>query len=1410
MKQFRDAKGRFVRGAGGGGGGGGGGGAEAPDSLRSNQLARYIDALCEGEIRGLVNGLKSVYINGTPLENADGSQNFGGIDLQWRNGTLTQTPMDGFSGTEIENYVGTEVKAALPITRTLNNQTCKEVRVTVAVPGLTSYDSNGNINGSFVSFDIAVQNNGGGFVTMVTDTISGKTQSKYKRAYRLKLPGSGPWDIRVTRTTPDSTSSKVQNSLFFDAFTGIVPSVVAYINTAVVGVALNAQQFTGVPERGYEIYGRIIQVPTNYDPLTRAYSGAWDGSFKMAWSDNPAWCFYDMLTQPRFGLGDFVDASTVDKWSLYTIGKYCDQMVPNGMGGTEPRFSCNLVLQSREDAYKVIQNMASIFRAIAYWGAAGVIAVQDRPGDVAAVYTNANVIDGKFTYQGSSTNVRHTVALVAWSDPNDGYKQTVEYVQDDELVEKYGIIQMEVTAFGCTSRAQAHRYGRWALLTEKIETETVSFSCGFDGLETGTGAGLYPGAVIQTSDILRAGKRMGGRLKDGNTTTVLQLDSPVTLIAGKQYRVLVAMPEGKPLEREVINVTGEVQQLTLASALPQTPAVDAVFALVETDSVELEMWRVLGVVESDTGALECTAIKHNPSKYDSVELGFALDEIPISNISARPSAPTGLTFVVAQRSLDGSVSNLTGTLSWEGNAAKYRVSYRFEKEAWVSMETQEQSIDVPNLQIGQYEFAVTAVSALGITSMQATLTHAVTPQPIQLPDIAGLMMEGTYITDTAKFKWNAVAGATGYEVKIEAGGQVRRTVSVGDALRFDYASADMRVDGGPWRSYTFSVRAVGKWGSASSWASLAAGNPQIAALQGIKIESGIKTGYFSCAAPVEDDFAGIIIWLSTDPACSPVPANQVYEGQDTFVTLSHLSDGTPLAGGTTYYLRAAGYDTFGMDSLNVSTSMAFEVYSLVPDANSVGLTQFASGLEPVTIVTGATLPTVKSTSTIMWKGKLYRWNGSAYVSSVAAGDVTGQITSTQIADDAITSPKIAANAVTASELAADAVVAGKIAAAAISTREIAANAVTADKIAANAVTASEIAADAVVAGKIAAAAISTREIATNAVTADKIAANSITGDKLVVNSITGDKLVANTITGDKIQAGTVTANLLQSGTGGGNLLPNSAFAAQYTDSNDRKQADGWVFETRETGGTSFGGIGIVGGPYSIDGVNVLQIYQGTARPSNGAAGYRAECAVVGGAFYEASVYTGASACTAFCVVEFFDAAGNNLNASFSTSGNNSEQRGAGGSFATLKRVFGIGQAPAGAVRARFWMQKTANPSKDGLAGFVQPYFGVANGPSQSQPSPWSPSGVGTQIHGGVLKTGTVTADRLAVTSLSAITANLGYVNAGAININNRFIVDGDGTTTIKSASSGARVEMNNSLICVYDGNGALRVRLGIW
>jgi predicted phage tail protein len=349
-----------------------------------------------------------------------------------------------------------------------------------------------------------------------TDIISGKTISRYQKSYSIALPAGGPWDVRLRRITDDATTANIQNKTYWDSYTEIIDAKLRYPNSAICGIEIDAQQFNNIPSRGYEIDGILIKVPVNYDPITRTYSGVWNGTFKTAWSNNPAWVFYDLITTNRYGLGDFIAESQVDKWALYQIAQYCDEMIDDGFGASEPRFTVNLYLQTREEAYRVLNNLASTFRAINYWSSGAVTTVQDAPSDPIALFTAANVIGGAFNYQGSSARTRHTVALVSWNDPEDSYAQKVEYVADDEGIARYGVQQTDVVAFGCTSRGQAHRFGKSILYTERMESEVISFRTGLDGVL------VYPGAVINTHDVIRAGKRFGGRI-------MAATDSDITL-----------------------------------------------------------------------------------------------------------------------------------------------------------------------------------------------------------------------------------------------------------------------------------------------------------------------------------------------------------------------------------------------------------------------------------------------------------------------------------------------------------------------------------------------------------------------------------------------------------------------------------------------------------------------------------------------------------------------------------------------------------------------------------------------------------------------------------------------------------------------------------------------------------------
>lgn len=721
MKPLRD-----IRGAGGGGGKGGGGGAsqrtpvEAPDSLRSRQYARVIDAVCEGEVVGLVNGLKSVYLDDTPVQNADGSYNFSGVTLATRNGTQSQSYIEGFSSVEAEVPVATPVTTAAPVVRSVSDTGVDAIRVTLSTSGLSFQDpTNGDISGTSVNLAIDLQSNGGGYVEVVNTTISGKTSSKYQRAFLVPVSGSGPWDIRVRRITADSAQSNLRNATSFDSFTKVFYSKLKYPNTALVALSVDSEKFRSIPVRGYEMLGLILQVPSNYDAATRTYTGTWDGTFQLAWSNNPAWCFYELVTNERYGLGDFIDASQVDKWALYQIAQYCDELVDDGFGGQEPRYTCNLYIQTREEAYKVIQSMAAIFAGLTFWGSGAITAIQDSPADPVASFTAANVINGAFSYSGSSVKTRHTVALVSWNDPADRYRQKIEYVADEEGIARYGVVQTEVIALGCTSRGQAHRFGRSILYTERRETETISFRAGLDGLS------IYPGEVIQTSDPVRAGVRLGGRLLAA-TTTAFTLDAPVTIAADQTYTLWCVLPDGSVESRAVITGAGTTDALTVGTAFTTAPQTFSVWVLAASNLAP-ETWRVISITEVQDGdgaatQAEITALKYSAAKYAEIESGIVLEPVATSTLNAIPAVPTQF---LAAESLYLAAPDVVGvriTASWLGSAPGYELQYRRENGNWAAITTSASSVDIQPVDAGNYEFSLVAVNAIGRRSPPVSYT----------------------------------------------------------------------------------------------------------------------------------------------------------------------------------------------------------------------------------------------------------------------------------------------------------------------------------------------------------------------------------------------------------------------------------------------------------------------------------------------------------------------------------------------------------------------------------------------------------------------------------------------------------------------------------------------------------------
>ncbi len=710
--------------------------SETANTLRSSATSRVVIAMCEGEIGGLVDGHKSVYFGDTPLQASDGTYNFQGVTVETRNGTPDQTYLAGFPAVENDVSVEADVTFTGAITRRIDNASANAARVRVQLTqGLMSQNSStGDLNASSVSVAIEVRPSGGVFTRLVEDTITGKTTSAYEKTYRVDLTGSAPWDLRVVRLTADSETAYLRNATRWSSYTEIIDRKCTYPNTALLGVAVDGQKFgSSVPTLSAEIYGRILLVPANYDPATRAYTGIWDGTFKLAWSDNAAWCFYDMILNPRYGLG-IADSGL--KWYLYEIAQYCDGMVPDGYGGLEPRFTCNLVLNTQEDAYQVISSLASIFRGMAYWASGSVACSQDRPEGASHLVTPAHVVDGALSYGGTDLKSRHTVCLVTWNDPSDGGKTAVEVVEDAAGIRRYGWRQTDKVSVGCRSRGQARRCGKWVLETELNETDTLTF---VGGLQY---ADAMPGSILKVLDPEIADVRHSGAVKSALVDQVV-LDAPVTIEAGEAYLLSVVLPEGTVADASVVNAPGETDTLDLAAPLSAAPLPNAMWTL-SYGEAEARYFRVLANRETKPHLYEISAVEHDPNKYARVEENFAFDAPTTSRVPTGPlAAPTGLS--MAEYLYTQGTGMAAGVLfSWaqasDARALLAEVQVQRPGEEYSDPKTTSQcSLDIRELSPGPHSFRVRWVSRLGSTSPWATLaTVNVTGLSQPLPDVTGL------------------------------------------------------------------------------------------------------------------------------------------------------------------------------------------------------------------------------------------------------------------------------------------------------------------------------------------------------------------------------------------------------------------------------------------------------------------------------------------------------------------------------------------------------------------------------------------------------------------------------------------------------------------------------------------------
>ena len=750
-----------IQGAGGGGGKGGGRSSrtpiEADDSLQSEQFAHVLDLLCEGEIEGLDNGTRSIFLDDTPVSNADGSYNFQNFIIVTRNGTQAQSyiPVPAGGGNiESEQNVGTKVENGTPITRQITDTDIDRVRVTINVPALQRITDEGDILGHSVSLRIDVQYNGGGFNTYLSDTISGKSSSLYQRDYLLDLDGSFPVDIRVVRTSANESSTKKASDIFWSAYTEIQDDKLRYPNSALIGLRFSAKQFSSVPTRKYLIRGMKVKIPSNatVDTTTHlgriTYSGTWDGTFQAAtWTNDPAWCLYDLLIdQRRYGVG--VDESTLDKFDFFSVSQYCNSLVDDGKGGQEPRFSLNILINSRDEVYNVIQQLTSVFRGIAYYGAGSLVLRQDKPTDAQYLLGPANVIDGLFTYTGTAEKTRHTCATVGWQSYDNNGEIEYEYVEDAEAVAKYGIINKDIRALGCYSQGQAHRLGKWTLLSEKNITESCSFAVAID-----SGIVITPGMVVDIADPLRAGTRRSGRVSSA-TTTVITVDSDTNLSVNlaASPTISVMMPTGLVETKTISSISGTA--ITVSEAFSEAPNAAAVW-LIQTSDIQSQQFRVVSVADNNDGTVGVTALAYNESIYNAVEQDVALTARDITNLSGIPPAPEGLsgTEFLYQ---EGQTVHTGFDLSWSHkrlNVNEFEVKYRIDNDNFEQVTTAAPSITLRALRAGTLTVQIIAKNYLGKQSATASATFTLLGKTAVPADVQNLSIE-PISANSARLRWD--------------------------------------------------------------------------------------------------------------------------------------------------------------------------------------------------------------------------------------------------------------------------------------------------------------------------------------------------------------------------------------------------------------------------------------------------------------------------------------------------------------------------------------------------------------------------------------------------------------------------------------------------------------------------------
>jgi predicted phage tail protein len=963
-EQFPDIIG--AKGGGGGGKkGGGGSSSEADNTLQSNARARIAELISEGPTEGLVGGLKGIYFDGTPVQNEDGSFNFEGVTYEERFGLPDQAHINGLPMVETPFSVETEVKLSTgPVVRRILEENADAVRVIIRIPALVSYDDKGQLKPATVHYGIQVRALGGDWIEPVSQLIENqKTTSPWEISHRIELPRTGgPWDIRVISYTPEPKDSKTQNQIFWESYVVVTEGKFTYPNSAYVFFEINAKQFgSNLPGRSYKYRGIKVQVPANYDPVARTYAGIWNGTFKTAWTNNPAWVFYDLIVNDRYGLGEFIDASKVDKWTLYNIAKYCDEMIPSGyktQDGAdifEPRFTFNGVINTRAEAYEVLKNVTNAFRGMAFWALGQTYAVADIPADPIKLVTPANVIGGKFSYSGTSKKSRHSVALVTWNDQDDLGRPATELVINPELLQRFGWRETSITKHGCTSRGEAHRFGRWILDTEQHETDTIKYTAGWDHAE------LRPFDIIAVADPAKAEVRAGGRVERVSGSTVV-LDAAFDPTIGGTRWLTLTMPDGKLEKREIISISGK--SVTVSGAFSRPVPANAVYIISSTE-VNPRQYRVLTVSENEDGNFDVMALFHDPLKYARVEYGLNLDPISYTRPGSTVPAPTNLQAVENQY-VENSVPFSKILFSFTPGsqlAVSHSVVVNGPKGIEEFTGLTNPSIEIHNVEAGTYTFEARSYSARNIASQSAFLTYEATGwtggETLAVRDLRTVEGGAIFNSSNCILTWRNVIpeGAQLYQDNVvtifdrNTNEILRQEAVVGTTFNYSFEKnqADAVFRGkDPFRSFRVEVTVRDKTGRESPPASLVVANP-VPATPVPQAEPGYGQIYLYWLNPKDNDFAGTLVWVDEYENFEPVydPADIVNPSNQKLPLYDTMASEVVIKAFTTKYIRIGCYDTFGKSGISITPAIKVEPLNFLvdvePPAKPTGLT-FSSSL----------------------------------------------------------------------------------------------------------------------------------------------------------------------------------------------------------------------------------------------------------------------------------------------------------------------------------------------------------------------------------------------------------------------------------------------------------------------------------